>query len=534
MAFPASIKIKDIEKTNPAYNADKVSDYDALYEGGDKFRDKIENFLTPRKSDKKNPEDYKLRAERAPYCNHAGGLIDWLTAAVFRDEPAFIVDEEAGENTREYWEGLNDDANGLGWNLSAVAREALRQVLLQGRSYISVDFVNPSGSLADTDTMAAVIANLSAIEVDDWDIKDGVLQWVRLHNVECLRDNSNPYIRQDKERHTWTYYDGQEIAIYEAVKDAGSWVGEDAMKSDEQTHEYPHLPVYEVSVTPGQWVMERIRDVVVAIFNRDAAVCKYLDDGAFQLLVLTLNGDKDLSNLIMSDMSGIKLEINESVEWKAPQAGFYDPMNKDQKVLKENLYEVIQSTAMNAAAIPQAGRLSGEAVNALRDPLHVLLDSFAWPIRDAFVRLKNDLAKHRGEDPKLITVTGMGEYVVGMDDMKSYLTGEDGEPTQTVDGEQDLGELNTSQETVLNGAQVGAAVEIVDLVSEGKLPRASGIGMLIMFFNMSQEEAEMVMGPAGTDSFTPTEEDSSNGAKSDDTRATEEADAPEATGAGSA
>ena len=423
MGFPATMAIKDIEKTNPAYDADKICDYNALYVGGDKFREDIEHFLIPRKSDKKNPDDYALRAKRAPYCNHAGGLIDWLTAAVFRDEPAFVVDESASDTTKDYWENLNDDANGIGWNLSAVAREALRQVLLQGRSYITVDFVNPSGSIAEVNSMDAVISNLKAIEVDDWHNSDGVLMWVRLHNVELVADETNKYLRQNKERHTWTYYDGQDIAIYEAFKIEKTWQSEAANLTDDRTHDFPRLPVYEVSVTPGQWVMERIRDVVVAIFNRDAAVCKYLDDGAFQLLVLTLDGNRDLSDLVLQDVTGLKLQLNEGAEWKAPQAGFYDPMNKDQQNLKENLYEVIQSTAMNAAAIPQAGRLSGDAVEALRDPLHVLLDSFAWPIRDAFVRLKNDLAKHRGEDPKLITVTGMGEFVVGMEDVKEFITG---------------------------------------------------------------------------------------------------------------
>jgi hypothetical protein len=454
MAFPGSIAVKDIEKTNPAYDADKISNYDALYEGGDKFRDKIDQFLIKRKSDKANHDDYKLRASRAPYCNHAGGLIDWLTAAVFRDEPAFVVDESASDATKDYWNGLNEDANGLGWNLSAVAREALRQVLLHGRSYLAVDFVNPSGSFADIDTMAAVISNLRAIEVDDWEIKDGVLMWVRLHNVECVRDDSNPYLRQKKERHTWTYYDGNDIAIYEAFKDGGSWQSEVATLIDEQTHDFPQLPVYEVSVTPGQWVMERIRDVVVAIFNRDAAVCKYLDDGAFQMLILTLSGNRDLSELIMQDITGLKLEIGENAEWKAPASGFYEPMHKDQQALKENLYEVIQSTAMNAAAIPQAGRLSGDAVNALRDPLHVLLDSFAWPIRDAFVRLKNDLAVHRSEDPDLITVTGMGEFVVGMDDLEQFIVG----------GDADGGEGGTKASVQAQGSGTGSSE---DAGSEG-------------------------------------------------------------------
>jgi len=448
MPFPPKIEIRDIEKTNPSYCPDKIKDYNALYEGGDKFRDSIEHFLKKRKSDKTDMSDYHARAERAPYCNHAGGLIDWLTAAVFRDEPAFVVDDSASDQTKEYWEGLNDDANGLGWNLSAVAREALRQVLLQGRSYISVDFVNPTGTFADIDTMAAVIANIKAIEVDDWEIKDGVLQWVRLHNVESVRDEGNKYLQGCKERHTWTYYDGKNIAIYEAYKENAAWQSDCAMLAEDNSHDYPQLPVYEISVTPGQWVMERIRDVVVAIFNRDAAVCKYLDDGAFQMFILNVEQNRDLGDIVMTDITGLKLNIGETADWKAPEAGFYDPMHKDQINLKENLYEVIQSTAMNAAAIPQAGRLSGAAVNAFRDPLHVLLDSFAWPIRDSFVRLKNDLAKYRGEDPKLIKVTGMGEYVVGMSDVKNFITGgeKDGPGTTEANLQEDGERAGRSEE----------------------------------------------------------------------------------------
>jgi len=111
-------------------------------------------------------------------------------------------------------------------------------------------------------------------------------------------------------------------------------------------------------------------------------------------------------------------------------------MHKDQINLKENLYEVIQSTAMNAAAIPQAGRLSGEAVDKMRDPLHVLLDSFAWPVRDSFVRLKNEMAEYRGENPEDITIVGMGEFSVDMDDAKAFITGEeDGRDTRTAESD---------------------------------------------------------------------------------------------------
>jgi len=335
MSFPASVPVKEIKETSKAYNAEKITNYTALYEGGDIFTEQIENFLVKRKAEKNGQSaDYECRKHRAPYINHAGGLIDWLTAAVFKDEPAFVVDENASEQTKAYWEGLNEDANGLGWNLSAVAREGLRQVLLHGRSYLSVDFPSDEGSVADRNSLDAYIKNLRAIEVDDWHEKDGKLEWVRLHNAEQVRDREKLWSQSNKVRHTWTYYQDNTIVMYEAYENgSGTFDSEEANKVYEVNHDF-NMPVFDVNVTPGQWVMERIRDVVVAIFNRDAAVCKYLDDSAFQMFVLKLNGARKMSGLIMEDITGLMLEIGEDAEWKAPQSGFYEPMHKDQKLAR--------------------------------------------------------------------------------------------------------------------------------------------------------------------------------------------------------
>jgi hypothetical protein len=59
-------------------------------------------------------------------------------------------------------------------------------------------------------------------------------------------------------------------------------------------------------------------------------------------------------------------------------------------------------------------------------------------------------------------------------------------------------------DTALNGAQVTAASQIVEKVANGLLPRDSGISQLVFFFQLSEQQAELVMGGAGTASFTPT------------------------------
>jgi HK97 family phage portal protein len=51
--------------------------------------------------------------------------------------------------------------------------------------------------------------------------------------------------------------------------------------------------------------------------------------------------------------------------------------------------------------------------------------------------------------------------------------------------------------SALNGAQVTAALEIVNLVAQGQMPRASAIGQLMTFFNLTEEQAENIMGDVG-------------------------------------
>jgi len=63
-------------------------------------------------------------------------------------------------------------------------------------------------------------------------------------------------------------------------------------------------------------------------------------------------------------------------------------------------------------------------------------------------------------------------------------------------------ELQTTSDTVLNGAQVTAATAIVLAVAKGEIPRDAGIGQLQVLFNLQPPQAELIMGSAGTAAFT--------------------------------
>jgi SPP1 gp7 family putative phage head morphogenesis protein len=76
-------------------------------------------------------------------------------------------------------------------------------------------------------------------------------------------------------------------------------------------------------------------------------------------------------------------------------------------------------------------------------------------------------------------------------------------PTPELETEQ---EIKTNPALTLNGAQIAEAMNIVGAVSRGELPRDSGIGSLVVLLNLTEQQAQQIMGPVGRTFFAATPE----------------------------
>ncbi len=72
-------------------------------------------------------------------------------------------------------------------------------------------------------------------------------------------------------------------------------------------------------------------------------------------------------------------------------------------------------------------------------------------------------------------------------------------------------EATPAAETALNGAQVQAALGIIQQVAAGQLPRDAALGMLSAFFNLDAARAEQVLGSVGR-GFVPTPQEGAGAA----------------------
>lgn len=125
-------------------------------------------------------------------------------------------------------------------------------------------------------------------------------------------------------------------------------------------------------------------------------------------------------------------------------------------------------------------------------------DASKWA--DDMVKLANARVWTWPDEPRRMAAANMGLSVDAFDSWEKVASiVEPGAPPQPqVDGE-----AVDVQATALNGAQVTSMVEVVQAVASGALPRMSGVRILMRAFQMTEAEANQLMGDSGTDDFSP-------------------------------
>ena len=126
-AMPERIPVKALESSASEYYADKMREYNALYEGGEAFESEKREFLPKRPIEKAQETvggnaHYESRLASAFYTNYAGGIVDWFSAKIVENRPRIVVGDGVKDTTREYWESLNDNADGKGNPLVTLCR----------------------------------------------------------------------------------------------------------------------------------------------------------------------------------------------------------------------------------------------------------------------------------------------------------------------------------------------------------------------------------------------------------------------------
>ena len=414
MAFPASVKLQDMQRTHADYDATTVQLHDALYRGGKAFKAVADSVLLKRDIEKMRAGTRADRVARSYYIPHAS-VLDVLVAQVFQDEPRFF-----SEPGTDYWGAesekdvkaqpgtVNKNADGKGKGLAQVARELLLDAFLHGRAYLAIEFDAEALDPMKPETADARWSRVSAQHVDDWGPG-----WVRVHTKRMA--DASPF-GERKLLDRWTFLSKSTVAVYEYDETARQQGTEPLVqKVSEVEHQFGRCPVYQMNVPEGMHIMDRLEPVLCALFNRESAHSFALDKGCFAVPVFRLNRDpSQLKPVILSEVEGIALEANEDFGFRAPPAQVYDAALKDLERLRSELARTVHNLILEQAAKTQSPREGAFAVAAKRGPLDALLASYSAPLRDLFEGAGQDVKTYR-RDTCTVVLAGFGSFNADFD-----------------------------------------------------------------------------------------------------------------------
>ncbi len=425
----------DITLEHPHYAAEKemLGKYWDLYVGGEHIKAKGRDYLAQRQ--KEPHQVYMERLSRLFYENYIGSIVDWYAATLFKREPVVTLESDRGD-ARTFFGEFSEDCDLKGNTLTAILRQQLISALVQGRSYLLVDFPKSTRSprsRAQEEQLGlarAYVVDFRADNLTNWSTDErGAFEWVILRQT-FLRQ-AQP-IKGELQRETrWLYYDRHMYKVF--AKNEKSEEQEEPQLVDEGVHGLSHqgmVPLLELRMTDGLWLMNKAALLQLEHFNKSNALAWALTMGLFSMPVVY--SDREWKQ-VMGESYYIQLGQQDRFGWTEPEGRVFQIAADNLTRLQEEIYRVCyllhQSRGVNSSALSQSG-LSKQRDFAVT---HEVLRAFGDLVKEYLKRVLRTIHAAR-EDEARIDVSGMDDFDIGdfsgdLADAERLLRLEFGSPT---------------------------------------------------------------------------------------------------------
>ena len=403
--------MQNINREHPEYIARKAmwKQYKDLYSGGERLRMDASEYLVRRH--KEPAEVYQERLNRVFYENYIGSIVDWYAATLMRREPVLLFEgNDAGAKT--FYSLLAEDCDLKGTNLYEFFRQQFVQVLVCGTSFVVVDFPKAGAAArtrAEEDASGrsrAYLTDYAAEEVINWNYNQSSgLDWVVIR-TSCLQQSKITDAKWEKETR-WIYYDREKYQIYRKAGES------DAIELiDEGQHglaKQHRVPVFEMKVSEGLWLMDKSALLQLEHFNKSNALSWALTMGLFATPVVYSEREW---NQVVGESYYIQLGPNDRFGWTEPEGKVYQIAADNLVTLKDEIYRVCY--LMNQAENARGGYLqtSGLAKQMDFSVTQEVLRSYGDTVKNAMKQVLRAIAEAR-QDEVSIDVSGMDEFDIG-------------------------------------------------------------------------------------------------------------------------
>jgi hypothetical protein len=416
--------MQNINREHPDYIARKAmwKQYKDLYAGGEQLRLNAYEYLVRRQ--KEPGPVYEERLRRVFYENYVGSIVDWYAATLMRREP-MLQFEGSDAGAKGFYNTLSDDCDLKGTNLHEFFRQRFVQVMVSGSSFVVVDFPKAGGvaqTRAEEDASGrsrAYLTEYAADEVINWNYDEtGGLDWIVIR-TSCLQQSKVTDAKWEKETR-WIYYDREN---YQVFRKGGE--GQAIELTDAGRHGLAaqrRVPVFEMKVSEGLWLMNKAGLLQLEHFNKSNALSWALTMGLFASPVIY--SDKEW-NQVVGESYFIQLGKDDRFGWTEPAGNVYQIAADNLVRLKDEIYRVCY--LMNQAGTSSGGNVQMSALSKQRDfgVTQEVLRAYGDMVKDAMKQVLRAIAEAR-QDEVSIDVSGMDEFDIGdfgneLDDAKKLL-----------------------------------------------------------------------------------------------------------------
>lgn len=402
--------LNQIFREHPEYGSrlESLQRFRDLYVGGEQFKNNVDRYLVKRQ---REPGDvYGERLGRAFYENYIGSIIDWYTTTLFRREPVLQF-EGATEPARKFYNELTEDCDLRGTAVTDYLRKQLTEAMVTGKSYTLVDCprvdITPA-TRADEDRTGLSRAYLSEFDAEsavNWDRQpNGELDWIvfRTKRMCASPDASWKWETQ------WRYYDRQKFAVFRKVEgDKG-----DPEQIDGGKHALSDariVPVVELCLPEGLWLMNRAAYLQLEHFNKSNALAWALTMGLFAMPVIF--SDREWSRVV-GESYYLQLGPEDKFGWTEPEGHVYEIALSNLDRLKEEIYRVCYVLHQAGGSLSKNSSLTG--LSKLRDytVTQEILRGYGDVAKDFLKKILRMVVLAR-KDTMRIDVSGLDEFDIG-------------------------------------------------------------------------------------------------------------------------
>ncbi len=189
--------------------------------------------------------------------------------------------------------------------------------------------------------------------------------------------------------------------IFEYDEDPDKSEDED-QKTAKQVGQGPHalpgrVPIYNMEITKGLWVMNKLASVQIELFNLDNALAWQEYQGHYSMPVIKLNDGKTFKQKL-GESYFIQLEVEESFEWSEPEGKMMEVGLKRREMLKDELFRVIHQLSLSIKQTKSQTRQSGSSKQEDRHGTEVVLRAFGDLVRTSMQCILEWVSEARQEN----------------------------------------------------------------------------------------------------------------------------------------